>query len=283
MLSLSRNVWHRARQERLPQVAGSLTFATVLSLVPLLAVSFALFARFPIFGPFEKAIQEQLLHSLLPPEISRAVLKYLAQFAGNANGLTWVGSVFLLVAAMALLLTVENALNQIWQVKEQRPLLKRLGLYLLMLGLGAPVLGASLWATSYLASISKGLIASVSPSMSFVLNSGSLVLGVLGLAAMFHFVPNTKVRRRDALMGAILGSVAFELGKRGFALYILKVPTYKAVYGAFALLPVFLLWVYFSWLVTLGAALITANLGPSVPRRRSGGSLPRSAKPRERR
>jgi membrane protein len=269
MLSLTRNVWRRARQERLPQVAGGLTFATVLSLVPLLAVSFALFARFPILRPFEKAIQEELLHSLLPAEISRAVLRYLAQFAGNANGLTWVGSVFLLAAAMALLFTVENALNQLWQVKEQRPLLKRLGLYLLMLGLGAPVLGASLWATSYLASMSKGLIASLSPSMTFVLNSGSLVLGVLGLAAMFYFVPNTKVRRRDALLGGILGSVAFELGKRGFALYILKVPTYKAVYGAFALLPVFLLWVYVSWLVTLAAALITANLAPSGGRRQS--------------
>jgi membrane protein len=268
MLSLSRNVWRRARQERLPQAAGGLTFATVLSLVPLLAVSFALFARFPVLRPFKNAIEEHLLQSLLPADISRAVLKYLVQFAGNANGLTWVGSVFLLLAAMALLLAVENALNQIWEVKEQRPLFKRLGLYLLMLGLGAPVLGASLWATSYLASISKGLIGTVSPWVSLVLNSGPVVLGVLGLAAMFYLVPNTGVRRRDALVGGVLGSVAFELGKRGFAIYILNVPTYKAVYGAFALLPVFLLWVYFSWLVTLAAALITANLGPSAPRRR---------------
>lgn len=269
MLSLTRNVWRRARQERLPQVAGSLTFATVLSLVPLLAVSFALFARFPVFRPFQKAIEEHLLQSLLPGDISRAVLKYLAQFAGNANGLTLFGFAFLLVASMALLLTVENALNQIWQVKEQRPIGRRLGLYLLMLGLGAPVLGASLWATSYLVSISKGLIGSVSPSVSVVLNSGPVLLGVLALAAMFLFVPNTPVRQRDALVGGVIGSVAFELGKRGFAIYILKMPTYKAVYGAFALLPVFLLWVYFSWLVTLAAALITANLGPVGPRRRS--------------
>ncbi|HJV95682.1 MAG TPA: YhjD/YihY/BrkB family envelope integrity protein, partial [Albitalea sp.] len=73
-------------------------------------------------------------------------------------------------------------------------------------------------------------------------------------------VPNTKVRRRDAIAGGMIASIAFELGKRGFAAYLLKVPTYKAVYGAFAAFPVFLLWVYFSWLVTLTAALITANL-----------------------
>jgi len=80
------------------------------------------------------------------------------------------------------------------------------------------------------------------------------------LTSLFYFVPNTKVRRRDAIAGGLIASVAFELGKRGFTAYLLKVPTYKAVYGTFAAFPIFLLWVYFSWLVTLTAALITANL-----------------------
>jgi membrane protein len=268
MLRLSQNLVRRARDSHLAQVAGSLTFTTVLSLVPLLAVSFALFARFPIFRPFEKAIEDHLLKSLLPGELSRSVLRHLAQFAGNANGLTLVGSVFLLLAALALLLTVENALNQIWQVRQQRPLARRIGLYLLMLAFGAPVLGASLWATSYLLSVSMGLIGSLPPSVSFVLNSGPAALGALALAAMFYFVPNTRVRRRDAVVGGLIGSMAFELGKRGFAIYVLKIPTYKAVYGPFAVFPVFLLWVYFSWLVTLAAALITASLGPAKPRYR---------------
>ena len=271
MFSLTRLTLRRAREERLAQIAGGLAFATVLSMAPLLAVSFALFTRFPVFKQFEKAIEEYLLKSLLPADLSRTVLKYLSQFAENANGLTLLGSLFVLGAAIAMLLTVENALNQIWQVKRRRPFFKRVGLYLLMLAIGPPALGASLWATSYVLSASMGLIGTVPPSLAFVLTLGPLLLSAAGLTALFYFVPNTPVRRRDAIVGGVLASIAFELGKRGFAAYVLKVPTYKAVYGAFAAFPVFLLWIYFSWLVTLTAALVTANLSrtkaPARPHR----------------
>ena len=279
MFSLTRLTIRRAREERLAQVAGSLTFTTVLSIVPFLAVSFALFTRFPIFRRFELAIEDVLLKSLLPAEISRTVLKYLGQFAENANSLTVMGSVFVLITAVAMMLTVENALNQIWAVRRARPFFKRVGVYLLMLAIGPPVVGASLWATSYVLSVSAGLIRSVPPSVQFVLTLGPVLLSAAGLAAMFHFVPNTQVRRRDAIVGGLLAGIGLELGKRGFAAYLLKVPTYKAVYGTFAAFPVFLLWVYFSWLVTLAAALVTANLGRSKPR--AGGKA--GQRPRRRR
>ncbi len=260
MFSLTRLTIQRARKERLPQIAGSLTFTTLLSVVPFLAVSFALFTRFPAFKQFESAIEELLLKGLLPAEISRTVLKYLGQFAANASGLTLVGSLFLLVTAMALMLTVENAFNQIWNVKRNRPFIKRMAMYALVLAVGPPALGVSLWATSYVLSASAGLIAGLPPSARFVLTLGPVLLSWVGLACLFYFVPNTRVRWHHAIMGGLIASVALELGKRGFAAYLLKVPTYKAVYGAFAVFPVFLLWVYFSWLVTLAAALITANL-----------------------
>lgn len=277
MFSLTRLTIRRAREERLAQIAGSLTFTTVLSIVPLLAVSFALFTRFPIFRRLEQAIEEHLLKSLLPPELSRTVLRYLRQFAENANGLTVMGSLFVLAAAIALLLTIENALNQIWGVKQARPFARRVGLYLVMLALGPPVLGASLWATSYVLSASMGLIGSVPPSARFVLTLGPVVLCAAALAALFYVVPNAPVRRRDALAGGVLASIAFELGKRGFAAYVLTLPTYQAVYGAFAAFPVFLLWLYFSWLVTLAAALVTANLGRGKARAAAGAWRPRSA------
>ena len=260
MLSLTRLTIRRARQERLPQVAGSLTFITLLSIVPFLAVSFALFTRFPAFSRFEAALEEHLLKSLLPADIARTVLKYLHQFAANASGLTWMGSLFVLVTAIALLLTVENAFNQIWSVKRSRPFLKRVGMYLLMLAVGPPAVGVSLWATSYLLGESIDLIEVLPSSAKFVLTLGPAALTWVGLTCLFYFVPNTKVRRRDAITGALIASAALELGKRGFATYLLKIPTYKAVYGAFAVFPVFLLWVYFSWLVTLAAALVAANL-----------------------
>jgi membrane protein len=268
MLTLTRLTFQRAKKERLPQVAGSLTFTTLLSIVPLLAASFALFTHFPVFKRFKDAFQDFLLSRLLPADIARTVLKYLNQFASNANGLTWVGSLFLLVTALAMLLTVENALNQMWEVKKNRPFFKRVGLYLLMLAVGPPVLGLSLWATSYLLGTSMGLVGALPRSLAFVLDLGPLLLGVAALTSMFYLVPNTKVRLRDAIAGGLIASIAFELGKRGFTAYLVKVPTYKALYGTFAALPMFLLWVYFSWLVTLVAAMMTANL--AFTRRRSG-------------
>jgi membrane protein len=268
MFSLTRLTIRRARQERLAQVAGSLTFTTLLSIVPLLSLSFALFTRFPVFGRFEAALEEHLLKSLLPADMSRTVLKYLSQFAANASGLTLLGSLFLLVTSITMLLTVENAFNQIWNVKKSRPLLRRVGMYLLMLAVGPPALGVSLWATSYLLGASMGLIGTLPPWARFVLNLGPPVLAFVGLTSLFRWVPNTRVRWRDALVGGLIASIALELGKRGFTTYLLKLPTYKAVYGAFAVFPVFLLWVFFSWLVTLTAALIVANLARTTPRSR---------------
>src|SRR6185295_1972489 len=155
-----------------------------------------------------------------PSDISRTVLRYLSQFAANANALTLIGALFVLLTAIAMLFTVENALNQIWGVKKRRPLLKRIGVYLLMLAVAPPVVGASLWATSYVLGASMGLIGSLPPAAKFVLNMGPVILGTAAWAGVFYFVPNTKVRRRDAIAGGLIASTAFELGKRGFAAYL---------------------------------------------------------------
>jgi len=260
MFNLMRITIHRVRKERLAQVAGSLTFTTLLSLVPLLAVSLALLSRFTAFHRFERAIDEYVMKGLLPADISRTILGYLGLFTANARTLTWAGALSLLVTAVALLLTVENALNQMWQAKRNRPFFKRVGMYLLVLAAGPPVLGLSLWATSYVLGASMGLIGELPPSMSFVLGMGPLMLSMAALTALFHFVPNARVPWSHALAGGLIATVALEMGKRGFAAYLVKLPTYRAVYGSFAAFPLFLLWMYFSWLVTLVAAMIAANL-----------------------
>ena len=260
----------RGREERLPQAAGGLTFTLVMSMVPLLALSFALFTRVPALHSVGDAIREHLLRGLLPDGIARTVLKHLAQFAGNAGGLTQVGFALLLVSALALLLSVETTLNRIWQVKKPRPLLRRLGLYIGMLLTGPVLIGASLWAASYLASASSGLPVSRPGWLPHALNIGPMLLSAAGFSCLFRFVPHTVVRWRDAVAGGLLAGVAFELGKQGFAIYLANVPTYRTIYGAFAPLLAFLVWVYYSWLVTLAAALVSASLprGGSQPSRR---------------
>jgi membrane protein len=258
--SLVSLIHRRGREERLAQAAGGLTFATVMSMVPLLAVSFALFARIPALRPAGAAIREHLLRGLLPADITRTVLKHLAQFTGNANGLTLVGFGVLLVSALALLLSVENTLNRIWQTKKPRPLLRQLALYVAMLLTGPVIIGSSLWATSYLLSASSGLVGTRPAWWPHALTFGPAVLGAAGFACLFRFVPHAAVRWRDAIAGGLLAGIAFELGKRGFAIYLANVPTYRTIYGAFAPLLAFLVWLYYSWFITLAAALVSASL-----------------------
>jgi membrane protein len=263
-------ILRRGREERLAQAAGGLTFATVMSMVPLLAVSFALFARIPAWRTAGEAIREHLLRGLLPADITKAVLKHLAQFTGNASGLTLVGFGVLLVSALALLLSVENTLNRIWRAKKPRPVLRRLALYVAMLLTGPVIIGASLWATSHLLAASSALVGTRPAWLPHALNLGPVVLGAAGFACLFRFVPHTAVRWRNAIAGGLLAGIAFEFGKRGFAIYLANVPTYRTIYGAFAPLLAFLVWVYYSWFITLAAALVSANLprGGAQPGRR---------------
>lgn len=255
-------VLRRGREERLGQGAGGLTFTTLLSLVPLLVVSFALFTRIPMLRPAGETVREYLLRGLLPPDIARTVLQHLARFTSNAGGLTLVGSLFLVVSALFLVLSVENALNRIWQVKKPRPIPHRIALCAALLLAGPVAIGGSLWATSALVAASGGLVASGPPWMRHALDAAPVVLGAVSFACLFRFVPHAPVRRRDAIAGGLLAAVAFELGKRGFAFYLAHVPTYRTVYGAFAPLLAFLVWVYYSWWVTLAAALVSASLSP---------------------
>lgn len=252
-------VLRRCREERLTQSAGALAFATALSMVPLLAVSFALFAHFRALRPVGARIRDHLLRGLLPADITRPMLKPLVQFAGNASGLTLIGFAALLLSAFALLLSVENTLNRIWQAKVPRPVLHRLALYFVLL-LAVPLLvGASFWATASLAAASGSLNATRYAWVPHALNFGPVILGVAGFSCLFRFVPHVPVRWRSAIAAGLLAGLAFEFGKRGFAIYLAHVPTYRTVYGAFAPLLAFLVWVYYSWFITLAAALVGAS------------------------
>jgi membrane protein len=234
-------------------------------------VSFALFTRVPALRATGEAIREHLLRGLLPAEITKAALKYLGQFTGNASASTLLGFGVLAVSAIALLLSVENTLNRIWQVKKPRPLLRRLVLYVILLLAGPIVVGASLWATSSLLAASGSFAAARPAWLAHALNYGPIALAAAGFTCLFRFVPNTAVRWHAAIAGGLLAGIAFELGKRGFAIYLANVPTYRTVYGAFAPLLAFLAWVYYSWFITLAAALVSASLsrGARTPGRLS--------------
>jgi len=253
-----RTLRHRFREDRLGITASSLTFTTLIALVPLVTVMLALFSAFPMFADFRDALQKYFLHSLVPDDIAKPVLGALTQFAAKANRLGAAGLVFLLVSALALMLTIDRTLNAIWRVRKPRPIAQRVLVYWAAITLGPLLLGISLSLSSYALTASRGIVNALPGGLAVALDLLEFSLLLLGMAALFRYVPNTDVRWRHALAGGLFVAIGFELAKRVLAWYVGTVPGISVVYGAFATLPILLLWIYLSWLIVLFGAVIAA-------------------------
>lgn len=262
-------LWHSAQNINLMQIASNLTFNTVLAVVPLLAVVLALFTAFPHFQEFSDALQAFMAKSLMPAALSESVMQYLNEFAAQASKLTAIGGAFLIVTVMLLIMSIESALNSIWRVRRPRTIANRLLVYWALISLGPILMGASLWATAYLARESLGLVSQIPMFIEATLNVLPILISGTGLAILFVIVPNCKVRRLDALIGGFLSAFILEFMKFAFAYYVSTFTSYTVIYGAFAALPVFLLWVYLSWLGVLAGAMVTASL-PIIRTKRLG-------------
>ena len=248
----------RFREDRLGLTAGSLTFTTLIALVPLVTVMLAVFTAFPMFAGFEAALEKYFLQNLVPDGIAKPVLRALTQFAVKARGVGAIGLALLFVTALALVLTIDRTLNAIWRVRQPRSLGRRVLLYWAALTLGPLALGMSLSLTSYVVSASRGLVSALPGGVGLLLEMMQFMLLAAATAGLFHYVPNTDVRWRHALAGGVFVALAFELAKKGLAWYLAAVPTFSAVYGAFATLPILLLWIYLGWVIMLLGAVIAA-------------------------
>lgn len=253
----------RFREDHLGLTASSLTFTTILALVPFFTVALAVFTAFPIFGKLQDALQGWLVSSLVPDSISRQVLGYLTQFASKASSLGAAGFSILLATALALILTIDRTLNDIWRVQRLRPLGQRVLIYWAAITLGPLLMGASLALTSYVMSASGGLVKRLPDGVQLLFDSIQFVVLAGGMAALYHYVPNTPVKWRHAWTGGLFVAVCIELAKKVLAVYLGKVPTYSVVYGAFATLPILLVWIYVAWVIVLLGAVVTAYL-PSL-------------------
>ncbi|MFZ5493181.1 MAG: YihY family inner membrane protein [Pseudomonadota bacterium] len=260
----------RFSQERITQAAASLTFTTVISLVPLLAVILALFTAFPAFDTLREQLEAWFTDALLPPNIAQTVFHHLNRFAEKAAALGAAGVIGLIVTATLLLMTVDRSLNLIWRTPRPRPLAQRVLLFWAWLTAGPLLAGFALGQLSLAAAMSSGWLGMV-PGATAVLGTLAswMIMGAL-LGVVYRVVPNTEVLWRDALAGGLAAGAAFNLASRAFAWYIGRLPTYEAIYGTFATLPLALIWIYWSWLVVLGGALISAWL----PALRAGGLAP---------
>ena len=234
----------RFREDRLGLTASSLTFTTLISLVPLFTVMLAVFSAFPMFSSFQDALQKYFLQSLVPDNIAKPVLAALTQFSGKAHRLGTVGLVFLVLTALALMLTIDRTLNAIWRVRTPRPIAQRVLVYWAAATLGPLALGVSLSLTSYALSASRGIVSAIPGGVSLLLDVLEFTLFAAGMAGLFHYVPNTHVRWRHAIAGGVFVSAGFEVAKKLLGWYLAQVPSYAVVYGAFATVPILLIWVY---------------------------------------
>lgn len=257
-------------RDRYFTVASALSFSSVLALVPLITVVFSGLSLFPFVKSKSVIIQDFIYRNFLP-ELGDQIQIYLQEFSANAGQLTLWGLIFLLVTTLMLLATIEDAFNKIWNVQNGRPVGQRILVYWAMLTLGPILIAISLSVSSYLISLSilqdQQIVESVQTQLLRVL---PFILELLSFVFFYFSVPNCEVRLKDAFIGGLVATLMFELAKYGFAQYLGHFATYQRIYGALAILPVFLIWMYLSWLVVLIGAYIAAAFGDHARRVEAG-------------
>jgi membrane protein len=236
--------------------AAALTYTTLFAVVPVMTVAFAMLSAIPAFQGMDDRIQAFVFSNFVPSTGS-AVQEYLRGFVGQARQLTWIGVGLLLVTALMMLLTVERVFNDIWRVRQPRRGVIRFLIYWAILSLGPLLMGVGFATSTYIASLSLLSGPHSLLGAQAVLRVMPLLLSVLAFTLLYAAVPNTRVPLRHAAIGGCFTAVLFEATKKLFSLYVVYFPSYQLIYGAFATVPLFLLWIYLCWvMVLLGAELV---------------------------
>lgn len=265
------------------RTAAALSYTTLLALVPLGAIAFAILRAFPVFDDIQATLHSAIFSNFLPESVEGAQA-YFEQFIGQTQSLTAIGIVALAVTAILLLATIEGALNAIFHVKAKRPFVPRMMMFWAALTLGPLLLGGSLSMGTYLLFVTEWMSADNIPGVGGV---GEVVarllpgiLAVIAFTVFYVIVPNRPVRVRNALIGGLAAGVLFGIGRKLFALYITAFPAYQTVYGAVSMLPIFFIWMYVSWAIVLIGAEITACM-PHWGRARAAETFDRLAPARQ--
>lgn len=255
-------------QDECTYIASALAFTSLLAVVPLMSVGLAIFSSFPVFQGLADPVQNFIFDNFVPAT-GKVVQAYLQQFASQVSKLSIWGVVFLIITALLVMFTIERAMNKIWRVGASRHGVPAFLLYWAILSLAPVLLGLSLAASSYL--ISMPLLIDHHPP-SVLLNYSPFFLSLIGFTFLYVVVPNCPVKIRHAFWGGLFAAFSFEVAKQGFAFYLIRYNTYELLYGAFAAVPIFFIWVYWMWIITLLGAEISYALSVHH-QRRSGISL----------
>lgn len=245
----------RCAVDRINIMAGHLTYVSVLSLVPLMAVVFAMFTAFPMFAETRAALEGALLENLVPTS-GEAIQAYLERFVGNANQMTAIGVVFLFVVAIMLMSAIDKAMNQIWRVEHKRRFIISLAIYWMVLTLGPILVGTGIGLSSYVFSLATFADVYITGVRATLLTLFPFFTSLMAFLLLYVMVPNKVVKFRHAIWGAAAAALLFELAKNGFRMYLHYFPSYELIYGALATIPILIVWIYLSWnIILLGAEL----------------------------
>ncbi len=257
----NRFVWQRFIDDKCFETAGALSYTTLVSLVTLTVAVFAMFAVFPAFAQARITLVDFVFNNFVPAA-GEKVQATIQSFADNAKGLTGISILVMLFSALSMMMSIEDRLNRIWRVRQPRGWGSRLLLYWAALTLGPIFVGAGIVASSYvtampLLSVASDQIHTLGLSL---LTTLPFVVTFFTLWLMYAVIPNTRVSRRDAAIGALLGAVLFEMARWGFGQFVSHANNYQQIYGALATIPIFLLWIYLSWVIVILAASIAASI-----------------------
>ena len=244
----------RFLDEHCLQTAGALALTSLFALVPLITVVLGILAAFPGFAQWRDKITAFIFANFVPAT-GDVVQSYFTQFADNASKATAVGILILVFSAVSLMLSIEDAFNRIWRVQVRRRAAARFAMYWTTLTLGPLLLVAMLAVSSWVfaSPLFSAFDAAVFSWLPFAIQW-------FALTAAYVLIPNRPVQLRHAALGALLTACTFELAKRGFAVYITSSGSYQQIYGALAAAPIFIFWIYLSWILVLLGASLTASM-----------------------
>jgi len=252
---LARHVWGHFQEDRCFEEAASLSYTSLLSMVPLLAVVFGIVSVFPVFNEWSSSLQSLIFDNFLP-DTGEQIVPHINTFLDSVSSLTLPGTLMLFVTALLLMVRIEVAFNRIWRVDRNRSLTNRIVMYWAVLTLGPLLIAAAIALSAQRIFGATGIAAGLPPGLQTL---GIFLLSWLVFTLFFVLVPNRRVRFRDALIGAFLSTVLFSLAKTGFVAYVSNT-NYKVIYGALATVPIFLFWLYLVWIVVLLGASLAASL-----------------------
>ncbi|MCE2596581.1 virulence factor BrkB family protein [Motilimonas cestriensis] len=260
VLAFFTHLFYRSREDRVKVTAGYLAYVTLLSLVPMLAVVFSVMSAFPVFQEMQGLI-EDFVYSNFVPAAGDAVRENLSGFIANTSKMTAMGIAALMVVALLLISAIDQNLNHIWRVKKKRNIASAFAMYWMVLTLGPVIVGSSIAMSSYVVSMNFITDPDLITHGQKMLALLPLLISTLMFLGVYTLVPNIRVKVRHAIVGALVAAILFELSKKGFAFYITQFPSYEAIYGALAAIPILFVWVYLSWTIVLFGAEFTAALG----------------------